>query len=1037
MDEKFTISVEIDLNDVRGSLNNLRTELNRAVEPSRQLDGFDRQLGKLDGSFDKAAKSAQSAQQSLSTTRYALYDVSQTATIAGVALLGLATATYAVGIAYERDFANVIRTSSPDIRNSVEAIGELRNNLIDLTGRIPLAFGQVAEIATLGNQLGISSDKLVEFTEIVAKFSATSGLSIDETATAFGRLTALLPELSSGAISLEAFASGVLKVGVNSVATEGQILKISTQLASIADYGGLSASALIGVSAALASVGTQPELARGTITRLFTLFGRAVASSGDDLDGFAKVAGVSAEEFKSAFSRGEMDPIFLGFVNGLGNIQRSGGDVVATLNELGISSVRDVPSLTRLAQAADSAGNAGRLLNQTYADAATGIREASEVADQYGIIQSTVAAQLQLVANNFQNLLASISGGGGVFGGLLENLNELLRTLTDFAQDPTANFFLQTGIILAGLTGIVLIAAGALTRFAANAIAVQQAFAGMTAGGAAATATMARLTIAARAFGVAATVVAGLVFLPDLTEQGRDFVDQLRGIERDLESSTQRIADFQRTGTTGITRSGVELLPSARGNSGLQELRSDIEAIDSALTSLASANELESLGTSLEYVSSQLGISQQELLTYLPELTTEMRNQGIEFNKTKDGANALNKELSPLATQQEIAAKAAEEQAAAQEDLAFQLGFTGEAYESAAKELEEYQNRVATASAGFVDFGTILTGLANESKSTAEKLARDSEDPFDTYMDYYNQSGVTIDNFIIKLDEQIAAQSAWADDIAELTARGAGAFASQLAALGPEGAELAAQAVNLTAEQLGQLEDRARLAAFLGSQAFAEGFAQNNAQLVKVYQEGGIEAVRGLIQAQRQEADGTIPGAVAAFVAKWNSTYSANPISMPVGANTDPAQAALDRFVLNANGRRVRVAIDGSFNPGGGPIRAFATGGNVSGPGTGTSDSIPAWLSNGEYVMRAAAVRKYGTGLMDAINRGSAPRFASGGQVGSGTASPASLGGVVELGPKSLARLGREVTNNIMVDDVSIANAANRGNVKLGRMGTR
>ena len=35
-----------------------------------------------------------------------------------------------------------------------------------------------------------------------------------------------------------------------------------------------------------------------------------------------------------------------------------------------------------------------------------------------------------------------------------------------------------------------------------------------------------------------------------------------------------------------------------------------------------------------------------------------------------------------------------------------------------------------------------------------------------------------------------------------------------------------------------------------------------------------------------------------------------------------------------------------------------ATGGRISGPGTGTSDSIPMWLSSGEHVIRAAAASK-------------------------------------------------------------------------------
>lgn len=50
-----------------------------------------------------------------------------------------------------------------------------------------------------------------------------------------------------------------------------------------------------------------------------------------------------------------------------------------------------------------------------------------------------------------------------------------------------------------------------------------------------------------------------------------------------------------------------------------------------------------------------------------------------------------------------------------------------------------------------------------------------------------------------------------------------------------------------------------------------------------------------------------------------------------------------------------------------------AVGGRISGPGTGTSDSIPAMLSNGEYVLRASSVRKldakYGSGWIDYLNR--------------------------------------------------------------------
>ena len=51
----------------------------------------------------------------------------------------------------------------------------------------------------------------------------------------------------------------------------------------------------------------------------------------------------------------------------------------------------------------------------------------------------------------------------------------------------------------------------------------------------------------------------------------------------------------------------------------------------------------------------------------------------------------------------------------------------------------------------------------------------------------------------------------------------------------------------------------------------------------------------------------------------------------------------------------------------------FAEGGLVRGPGTGTSDSIPAWLSNMEYVNRAATVSRLGVGFFDALDRGLTP----------------------------------------------------------------
>lgn len=57
-------------------------------------------------------------------------------------------------------------------------------------------------------------------------------------------------------------------------------------------------------------------------------------------------------------------------------------------------------------------------------------------------------------------------------------------------------------------------------------------------------------------------------------------------------------------------------------------------------------------------------------------------------------------------------------------------------------------------------------------------------------------------------------------------------------------------------------------------------------------------------------------------------------------------------------------------------IPGAATGGYISGAGTGTSDSIPAWLSNGEYVINAKSTAMY-LPLLEAINKGNSIRNVS------------------------------------------------------------
>lgn len=112
--------------------------------------------------------------------------------------------------------------------------------------------------------------------------------------------------------------------------------------------------------------------------------------------------------------------------------------------------------------------------------------------------------------------------------------------------------------------------------------------------------------------------------------------------------------------------------------------------------------------------------------------------------------------------------------------------------------------------------------------------------------------------------------------------------------------------------------------------------------------------------------------------------------------------------------------------------KAFATGGSVDGPGTGTSDSIPAMLSNGEYVLNAQAVDRLGVPFLNGLNTGRLRGFASGGLVGSGGAynRPASIA-------SSSSSTSNSITLNVSaLDASSFADFLARGGMQVLKQAT-
>lgn len=212
------------------------------------------------------------------------------------------------------------------------------------------------------------------------------------------------------------------------------------------------------------------------------------------------------------------------------------------------------------------------------------------------------------------------------------------------------------------------------------------------------------------------------------------------------------------------------------------------------------------------------------------------------------------------------------------------------------------------------------------------------------------------------------------------------------------------------------------------------GQVKNAEQVAGAYGQmtGSTEAGRQKLIALRAQiisnavAHGVDRKAVTAYI----DTVLKVPKSVPPTKLEVDTRAALMRVgelqqrIAGLNGKVITITtrfvdvdsprINGSRSTRGGITKA--DGGYISGPGTGTSDSIPAWLSNGEYVINAAATSKH-KDLLTAINAG---KFANGGPVGFAAGGPVS----VPLGDfysRYTSSLGPETSRS---DVVSARNAA-------------
>lgn len=330
-----------------------------------------------------------------------------------VILSAIPAAAAAAAISQEQSFAQVARVVGEAEAESANLLTRFR----EIAQTSPISFEEVARIGQLGAQIGIAATDLAQFTDTIVRFSITTGVAAEESTLLLGRIA----EMQNVPIGeMENLGSAILALGTASAATDQEILRVNESIATASNIFGLTTEATSGLAAALATLRVRPELARGSLTRVFGELRDAVEQGGDSLVRLSEIMGLTQEATVELFQT-DTDQFFVQFIEGLSNAAERGESFRNVLSDLGINAVRDIDTFSRLGNNFDVLADS---VDRAYVEYAKG----SELQKQSHTIYETTANELQNLKDAFQTFLAIVGEP------LAKAVNTLAKVLTTVVE---------------------------------------------------------------------------------------------------------------------------------------------------------------------------------------------------------------------------------------------------------------------------------------------------------------------------------------------------------------------------------------------------------------------------------------------------------------------------------------------------------------------------------------------------------------------------------------------------------------------------
>lgn len=348
---------------------------------------------------------------------------------------------------YESAFAGVRKTT-----DATEAeYQKLSKGIRQMSKEMPASAVSIAQVAEAAGQLGIKKEDILKFSKTMVDLGVATNLTATEAATSLARFSNIM---GTSADNVDRLGSTIVHLGNNTATTEREIVEMGMRLAGAGKQVGLTEAQVLGLAAAMSSVGIEAEMGGSAMSKLLIKMKLAVTQGGKALEEFASASGVSASKFKQAFEQDASQALLM-FLKGLKNASAQGKSAIEILDEMDISEVRLRDTILRAAESNEKFGETLNIANQGWRENTALQKEAQQ---RY----KTTESQLQIAKNKLIDIAITLGTN------FLPKVNQVLNVVGKFAD--TLNNMSPTMQSVVGWMALAAASIGPLTLGVGKAI---------------------------------------------------------------------------------------------------------------------------------------------------------------------------------------------------------------------------------------------------------------------------------------------------------------------------------------------------------------------------------------------------------------------------------------------------------------------------------------------------------------------------------------------------------------------------------------